>query len=61
RGGFAAITGDSQRRNGTLELECADGTTLRGRFRAVRSNLALRFFEEDRAADVDALGAPAEG
>ena len=61
RQGSVSVTGGAERRTGRLELECADGTALRGSFRAVRSDLALRFFEEDHAADVEALGRPGQG
>ena len=59
--GALRIAGGPYRRAGRLDLHCADGMTLRGEFQAIRSKLALRFFEEEHAADVAALAAPEAG
>ncbi|MCP4251528.1 MAG: hypothetical protein GY778_31205 [bacterium] len=50
--GSLSIGSENRQRSGKYEMTFADGTTLRGRFRANRSDLALRFFEEDHAGDL---------
>ena len=56
--GTVTISGGKGRRTGRLDVRCTDGTEVRGDFRTVRSDLTVRFFEDDHAADVRAL-APA--
>lgn len=56
--GSFSIGGGSRQRSGKYDLTFTDGTTLRGRFRANRSDLALRFFEDDHAGDLSPPGAP---
>ena len=56
--GTVTISKGKDRRTGRLDVRCRDGTEVRGDFRAVRSDLTVRFFEDDHAADVQAL-APA--
>jgi hypothetical protein len=55
--GRLAITGAPKTRTGQLYLKCADGTEIRGAFRAARSDLAVQFFEDDHRADVTSLTA----
>ncbi|MCH7814327.1 MAG: hypothetical protein IID40_09940, partial [Planctomycetes bacterium] len=59
--GSLSIGGGDQRRTGRYDLTFADGTALRGRFRANWSDLALRFFEDDHAGDLSPPGEPAAG
>lgn len=55
RQGAVTVSPGSSQRTGRVDVQCTDGTEIRGDFRAVRSDLTVRFFEDEHAADVRAL------
>ena len=52
KAGSVTVGGGAESRHGRLQLRCEDGTEVVGRFRAARADLAVEFFEDNRAADL---------